>query len=297
MTATAFDSSWLDAGSSWQAKFTRARQHLTELVHLAEDFRGSVTVTPEPTDTPGRIAHRLRYARPQPSEIGTAIGDVLHNQRGALENLAYELARRSQGGQLTPEQEGQTTFPICRDPDRFSAFFKDKRAGLYSDKAKSALRAAQPFVHLEQAIALGVDHARGYGDEFNWSSLHRLDKLWNVDKHRRLTVTAWWPDMIWWSSNGPSNRRAFRGDGTLEDGSVLIYTEGVDEGHGDRLNYDFNLVLTDDPAFSGDESGSTRDVVKLLEGFQEHIAWSVFNPVFSIMSQTAEGDSASTIRT
>lgn len=100
--------------------------------------------------------------------------------------------------------------------------------------------------------------------------LHRLDTLWNIDKHRRLALMAWWPDLISWGSNGPTNRRAFPGDGTVADGSILLYIEGSDEGQGDELSHEFNLVLTDDPAASPD-LGATEDVVRLLEGWHQHI--------------------------
>ncbi len=98
---------------------------------------------------------------------------------------------------------------------------------------------------------------------------------------------AWWPDLIHWSSNGPSNRQAFTGDGTLADGSILLYIEGADEGQGDELRHEFNLVLTDDPAFSRSH-GITNDIVEVLEQWRQHIVdLVVFPRVFTIMSQAA----------
>jgi hypothetical protein len=67
----------------------------------------------------------------------------------------------------------------------------------------------------------------------------RLDAVWNIDKHRRLAGTAWWPDIIYWGSNGESHRKASRGDGTVADGSILLYIDGSDEGQGDELSYEF----------------------------------------------------------
>lgn len=85
-------------------------------------------------------------------------------------------------------------------------------------------------------------------DGVAWDELTRLGAVWNIDKHWRLAVTAWWPDIIHWGSNGESQRNASRGDGTVADGSMLLYIDGSDEGQGDELSYEFNLVLTDDPA-------------------------------------------------
>jgi len=118
--------------------------------------------------------------------------------------------------------------------------------------------------------------------------LHRLDTLWNIDKHRRLTLMAWWPDLIFWGSNRPSNRRALPGDGTLADGSILLYIEGTDEGQSDELSHEFNLVLTDDPASSqgATDEGAPEDVVGLLKHWHQHIVHLVVFPrVFTIMSQ------------
>jgi hypothetical protein len=96
---------------------------------------------------------------------------------------------------------------------------------------------------------------------------------------------AWWPNLIYWGSDGPSNRRAFPGDGALANGSILLYIEGADEGQGDELSHDFNLVLTDDPAFSRTD-GLTHDLVAVLESWHQHIVELVVFPrIFTIMSR------------
>jgi hypothetical protein len=156
--------------------------------------------------------------------------------------------------------------------------FKGKRGLLYNSQARAALRSVQPFVNLEAAQNVGVAQDQTFEESFLWSELHRLDTLWNIDKHRRLTLMAWWPDLIHWSSNGPSNRKAFPGDGTLADGSVLLYIEGADEDQGDEIRHRFNLVLTDDPAFPRNQ-GITDDVVDVLEQWRQHIV--------DLVSQTA----------
>ncbi len=107
-------------------------------------------------------------------------------------------------------------------------------------------------MNLEEAQKLRVALDQSFEETFLWNELHRLDTLWNIDKHRRLALMAWWPNLIYWGSNGPSNRRALPGDGTLADGSILLYIDGTDEDQGDELSHEFNLVLTDDPAFSRD---------------------------------------------
>jgi hypothetical protein len=117
---------------------------------------------------------------------------------------------------------------------------------------------------------LGLGLERSFSEEFRWSLLHRLDPLWNLDKHRRLTLMAWWPELFYWTSNGPTRRTALPGDGTFADGSVLLYIEGSDDSHGSELQHEFKLVLTDDPAFQCGR-GAMTDVPDLLEQFYEHI--------------------------
>lgn len=56
-----------------------------------------------------------------------------------------------------------------------------------------------------------------------YSDLGELGYMSNIDKHRRLALTAWRPDMVWWGSDGESNRRWLPGGGTFEDGSIIGY--------------------------------------------------------------------------
>lgn len=224
-----YDPAWNDRNSSWWAKINRAREHMESARRLVEQFRASrpYSLLPEPTNNPGRVAYRLRITRPVPVAISTTLGDALHNMRAALESLAFELAGRSHAARLTAAQERASTFPICQ---------------------RAAFRTVQPFVNLEQAHLHGVGLERSFLEEFRWSQLHRLDALWNLDKHRRLTLMAWWPDLFYWTSDGPTRRTAHPGDGTFVDGSIVLYIGGSDDGRGSELQHEFKLVLTDDPA-------------------------------------------------
>ncbi len=210
-----YDQTWMDQNSSWWAKANRAKEHIDSLRCQVDEFRASVpySLTPELTEKPGRLAYRLRFSKQVPVAISTTVGDVLHNLRAALESLAFEVARRGQGGTLTASQEKASTFPIRETPEALDAFFagQGRKGLLYDHGARAALRSVQPFVNLEEAHKLGVALDKGFEEDFRWSVLHRLDTLWNIDKHRRLALMAWWPDLIYWTSDGPSNRRAFPG--------------------------------------------------------------------------------------
>jgi hypothetical protein len=280
---------WDDPASSWWAKANRAHEHLDSLRAQVDEFRASrpYSLTPEPTDVPERLAYRLKFVQPIPIRISTTVGDILSNLRASLESLAFEVARRTQGGSLTPEQESASSFPIKVSPDEFNDFFRGRKAALYDDRARRGFREVQPFFYDEMARQSGVTLSGSYEERARWHDLFRLDRLWNIDKHRRLAIMAWWPDLIYWGSDGPSNRHMLRGDGTVADGSILFYIQGRDEGMGDHVSHEFNLALTDDPGFAPRE-GNTDDVVKLLARWHGHVVNVVFPRVFTIMSPPAQ---------
>ncbi|GAA4469793.1 hypothetical protein GCM10023170_085670 [Phytohabitans houttuyneae] len=280
------DPHWSDPTSSWWAKAHRAGMHVESLRRQVDAFRSAnpYSLTPEPTDETDRLAYRLRFDQHVPVAVSTTVGDILSNLRAALESVAFEVAKRGHGGTLTREQEEASTFPIKATPDKFDAFFTGRRAALYDDRARRAFRQVQPFAHDEIVIQSGVPLDSSYEDRARWRPLYRLDRLWNIDKHRRLAIVAWWPDLIYWSSDGPSNRKMLPGDGTVADGSILFYIHGHDEGMGDKVSHEFNLVVRDDPSFN-DGSGATTDVVKLMTSWHRHIVNTVFPHVFTIMSQ------------
>jgi hypothetical protein len=192
---------------------------------------------------------------------------------------------RSPGG-LRAAQEQASTFPIKATPDGFDDFFKGKRGAMYDDRARRAFRQVQPFFYDEMATQQGITLSDSYEDRARWNALFRLDRLWNIDKHRRLAIMAWWPDLTYWGSNGPSNRRMLPGDGTVADGSVLFYMQGSDPDMGDTVTQEFNLAVTDDPAFRP-RGGATDDVAKLMTSLHQHVVTSVFPQVFTIMSEPA----------
>ena len=52
---------WMDQESSWWAKANRAKEHIDSLRRQVDAYRASApySLTPEPTDKPGRLAYRL----------------------------------------------------------------------------------------------------------------------------------------------------------------------------------------------------------------------------------------------
>lgn len=283
-----YDSFWWDRSSSWWAKADRAQEHLRTLRQQVDDFRASnpITVIPEPTDTPDRTAYRLHHQEP-PVSISTTVGDVVHNLRSALDNLAYRIAEHEVGRDLNPKEAKACWFPIYETSDDFDAFFTNKyRKMLYGTQARDALRLVQPFHNLEEAIRLGVQVTDTHADEYQWNELYRLNHLWNIDKHRRLATLAWSFNLLYWTSDEPSKRSWQWGDGTFKNGSILGYMTGSDPDVGNRIYHEFNLVLADDPVYDLTDPEKSDDVVRVLEGWHRRITDWTFQLIFRMMSRT-----------
>jgi hypothetical protein len=282
------DAFWWDHSASWWAKADHALEHLRTLRRLVDDFRASdsLVVVPEPTNAPDRTAYRL-YHGETPVSISTTVGDVVHNLRSALDNLAYGIALHDLDRGMDPKEERACEFPICETPDAFDEFFtKNKnRQVLYGTQAREAFRLAQPFHNHEEAIRLGVQVTDTYADELRWDELYRLNHLWNIDKHRRPATLAWSLDLLYWTSNEPSKRSWQWADLSFKNGSILGYMTGSDPDVGNTVFHEFNLVLTDDPAYDPASPGNTDDVVKLLEAWHRRITDWTFQLIFRTMSR------------
>ena len=66
-----------------------------------------------------------------------------------------------------------------------------KIADLDGPKEIAALASVQPFSFGAEAAALGIERFRTLNEDLQAHAPHRLDVLWNVDKHRRLLGLVW----------------------------------------------------------------------------------------------------------
>ena len=94
-------------------------------------------------------------------------------------------------------QRCPTEFPICGTGADFNTSFstqlwksKQQRSELYTTQSLKAMRTVQSFWSTEQYPDLGLD----VESKFRLSAMRRLDELSNLDKHRRIPLTAWVPD-------------------------------------------------------------------------------------------------------
>jgi hypothetical protein len=258
--------------TSWWAKFDHAERHRQRLVKLCDQYRGDnpFQVKPEPTTQPDKTAFRLHVTQQPPLEIPLIVGDLMHNLRSAFDSLFLELVTRAYGQPLSADEERACQFPISRNPDEFDEFFtKHKVRNRITPPAvrDKMLRPVQPFYYPEMAQRYGGGSASNpdYEAAYQHSALGELSTMSNIDKHRRLTLAAWWPNLVYWGSNGESNRRWLPGDGTIKDGSIIGYIVGTDE-QGSDLMYDFNLTLLDLPAHT-DPLANRHDVTEVAQSW------------------------------
>jgi hypothetical protein len=138
------------------------------------------------------------------------------------------------------------------------------------------IRPVQPFYWLEMAKRSGVASASNldYEAAYQHSALGELSDISNIDKHRRVTLAAWWLDnLVYWGSNGPSNRQWLPGDGAIQDGSIIGYIVGTDE-QGSDVMYDFNLTLLDLPAYA-DPWVNRDDVTAIAQGWVQATGFAI----------------------
>jgi hypothetical protein len=276
----------MDPGTAWWAKLERAAVHLGSLRQQVAAYRAAdpYEVAPEPTGTPGLTAYRLHIRQRVPVEISTIVGDIVHNLRSALDSLAYEMALRHVGQPLNREQEKASAFPVCETPERFDKWFTtNKRDAMYGPDERRAFRIVQPF-----AIAEAAGDPAAYAGTYRWDDKRRLNELSNLDKHRRLAVLGWGHDIMFWPSDGQTQRQWTPGDRRFIDGAVLGYMIGNDPEVGDAVYFQFNLVIEDDPVVvsNDDPTFTGYDAVWMLEGWHRDVRLALWNVIQALSLET-----------
>lgn len=153
------------------ARLYRAKEHLESLKSQSATFLGSRPFLIESDFDPTSRDHILRFRIRGfiPVHLSLVVGDVIHNARSALDQLAWMLATREvDADSLWANKDARNIcFPVVRtDLDDFQ---NHRSMPFYSEKVKELLKEVQPFV--------GGQLGR---------SIDRLDKYWNIDKHRTL---------------------------------------------------------------------------------------------------------------
>lgn len=271
------DEWWRSADASWWVKLNRASRHIEDLDKHVHDFmrRNPYAVVSESGPRPNETTYRLRVVHAIPIEFGAIVGDCLHNLRSALDCAAFELARRYVGRGLTEAEERACEFPIRDLPSRLDAFFRDRcRLHLYGPRERRAIAGVQPGWRHDHAMRLKVPDLGTRQDDVKWDELWLLNRLSNIDKHRRLHIAAWWPDLTYWTSDD-SERVSARwtyGRPPFENGDVLgrLLVDEPDAAPPRNIYQELDLRIVDPPA------ACNQDLVGLLRRMHQYIAsWVV----------------------
>jgi hypothetical protein len=182
-----FDSSWL--------KLSRAGVHANALQaavnSVGEGGTGNPTITTRAVYFPRRrgFAITIVAVDPLPASWALMLGDVAHNLRSALDNLAWALVTRgtSPPDALSRGRRTKVYFPLCRDRPTFNAALPTKLPGVRrSDIA--IVRRAQPF---RRGTRRGHYQALTVLADLNNADKHRtVQPIWGVPLDVEFEITA-----------------------------------------------------------------------------------------------------------
>jgi hypothetical protein len=155
-----------------RAKYDRATYHLGVLDSNSVRFVETEPfyVQPEFNEAERGFILRFRQREDVPLVFSTTVGDLIHNLRSALDHAAWLLAARSISLKELWDEKNATkiSFPIASSPERLHKGWLWSRL---ANDAKTLLEELQPY------------HAEGGPQSHPFC---RLNRLWNIDKHRVL---------------------------------------------------------------------------------------------------------------
>jgi len=160
------------------AKLERAEKHLKLATKLLRRFgRGKGEIVRKHHPDIGWVFVYAKFPDP-PSYIGLVIGDAIHNMRAALDYSVYALVLSNPN---RPEgvPNDKTMFPISDTREGFRRQV-DKLGRLkgVADEPLAIIDGIQPY------------HTRESGLNHRANILWILNKLENIDKHRRINMLA-----------------------------------------------------------------------------------------------------------
>lgn len=152
-------------------KTRRAEFHLKSAESQIRDWIKSKPYTIVEKDDRQRTQHIYIISRVAISEdIPLAVGDFLNCLRSALDQLAWGLVHLFPNTIPDEKVGGQIVFPICRSDESY-----ETKRSLFDRSIHKALDSLQPN---DRRNAMYTHH------------LWKLDKLWNIDKHRTIPVNC-----------------------------------------------------------------------------------------------------------
>jgi hypothetical protein len=122
------------------------------------------------TEVPVLLAQPMEFLRSVlPAQLPLILGDCLQNLRSSLDYLVWELVVAAKG-----QPNEKNAFPICEDAGRFKESLGRGRLRGLSTDAIEEVEMFQPYFD---------------GRDFREHPYWLLDKLCNINKHRRILLT------------------------------------------------------------------------------------------------------------
>jgi hypothetical protein len=233
-----------------QAKLAWAQKH-TEALHdeMREHFASNA------------FTANLVIARELPADWPLIVGDILHNIRSALDNLAFALVEVARIPRVSDPARG--LFPICASHREFKDI-RERDMGGMAPEAQAIIESLQPYRR---------------EDSLHFSRLYLLNELANVDRHRCLVLAYPIPE-----PGLAVHAGVVAGNGAQAVG-VTAYADGTESARrafvGDPAN---PAEHSDSPTFPdvcfADSAVPFRgSVIRFLEATCDHIKADVFAPL------------------
>jgi hypothetical protein len=255
-----------------QYKLEWARKHLDTLKASIQVFLNSepYIAIQKYDDEEGGYQARLDRQLEVPLDWSLMVGDIIHNARSALDNLAYALAIKN-SGPLSDDDARDVQFVLYeKRPDDFfsrSLF----RLGLLSDVARTEIEKLQPYHRPDPAYR---------------HPLAVLADLSNIDKHRHLILavdTAQSASVSLEGSGIEPGTRIGGYSGPLEDRTVIARWKlaGFPPNAKVNMSAEISILITfpqGRPAWGG-------SIVGFLDALLDHIRDVVFPPLEAILNE------------
>lgn len=132
----------------------------------SDPYRVSVKFEPDA----GCHVMRLGVLKKPDPIMGVRVGELVHNLRSALDQIAWQFARFENSAKVCTKRRRHIYFPVCYSVEEFERF---PLFDLISGAPKAIFGEFQPYQRRDSPR----DH---------W--LARLNRLWNRDKHRVVHV-------------------------------------------------------------------------------------------------------------
>lgn len=254
-------------------KLERAREHLATLdVSLNTIYTlagpNQIPLT-DGFDARGQ-AWVVRVGDFQPPAVtvaSTHIGDIVHNLRGALDHLVWDLAVLS-CGQWPLDRSGRewhTQFPICRDKDAFdSRRVQSTQLGPLTPERRTAIEGFQPYVSSDDTLT-------------------RLADMSNADKHRAVKEVFLISHAAQPRIRGSRNCEVVGGTGSrpilqagLEPNTEILRLPLINVGSDPHVDVGFEVVIgvgfRDGASVTGTLTHSGEVVEEILTAFEPELS-------------------------